>query len=54
MPNTLVSIMMVNNEIGTIHPIMSCSYCSQLRRLFHTDAVCTLGVPIDAVKDFKR
>ena len=48
----LVSIMMVNNEIGTIHPIKELAAIAKKRGvLFHTDAVQALGnVPID-VKD---
>ena len=49
----LVSIMMVNNEIGTIHPIKELAAIAKKHGvLFHTDAVQALGnVPID-VKDF--
>ena len=45
----LVSIMMVNNEIGTIHPIKELAAIAKERGvLFHTDAVQALGnVPID-------
>lgn len=48
----LVSIMMVNNEIGTIHPIKELADIAKKHGvLFHTDAVQALGnVPID-VKD---
>lgn len=48
----LVSIMMVNNEIGTIHPIKELAAIAKKHGvLFHTDAVQALGnVPID-VKD---
>lgn len=48
----LVSIMMVNNEIGTIHPIKELVAIAKKHGvLFHTDAVQALGnVPID-VKD---
>lgn len=48
----LVSIMMVNNEIGTIHPIKELAAVAKKHGvLFHTDAVQALGnVPID-VKD---
>lgn len=48
----LVSIMMVNNEIGTIHPIKELAAIAKKHGvLFHTDAVQSLGnVPID-VKD---
>lgn len=48
----LVSIMMVNNEIGTIHPIKELTAIAKKHGvLFHTDAVQALGnVPID-VKD---
>ena len=49
----LVSIMMVNNEIGTIHPIKELAAIAKKHGvLFHTDAVQALGnVPLD-VKDF--
>lgn len=48
----LVSIMMINNEIGTIHPIKELAAIAKKHGvLFHTDAVQALGnVPID-VKD---
>ena len=48
----LVSIMMVNNEIGTIHPIKELAAIAKKHGvLFHTDAVQALGnVPID-IKD---
>ena len=48
----LVSIMMANNEIGTIEPIKELAAVAKERGvLFHTDAVQALGnVPID-VKD---
>ena len=48
----LVSIMMVNNEIGTIHPIKELAAIAKKHGvLFHTDAVQALGnIPID-VKD---
>ena len=48
----LVSIMMVNNEIGTIHTIKELAAIAKKHGvLFHTDAVQALGnVPID-VKD---
>lgn len=48
----LASIMMVNNEIGTVHPIKELAAIAKNRGvLFHTDAVQALGnVPID-VKD---
>ena len=48
----LVSIMMVNNEIGTIHPIKELAAIAKKHGvLFHTDAVQAVGnVPIE-VKD---
>lgn len=48
----LISIMMVNNEIGTIQPIKEIAQIAKKHRItFHTDAVQALGnVPID-VKD---
>lgn len=46
----LVSIMMVNNEIGTIQPIRElCEIAHQNGSLFHTDAVQAVGhLPINA------
>ena len=48
----LVSIMMVNNEVGTIQPIKELAAIAKAHRvLFHTDTVQALGnIPID-VKD---
>lgn len=48
----LISIMFVNNEIGTIEPIKElCEVAKKHKIIFHTDAVQALGnVPID-VKD---
>lgn len=48
----LISVMMVNNEIGTIQPIKEIAKIAKAHKiLFHTDAVQALGnVPID-VKD---
>lgn len=45
----LVSVMMVNNEIGTIEPIYElCEMTHQNGALFHTDAVQAVGhIPID-------
>lgn len=50
-PDTiLVSVMMVNNEVGTIQPIREiAAICKQKGVLFHTDAVQAAGhLPIDA------
>lgn len=51
---TLVSVMMANNEIGTIQPIARIgAICREKKVLFHTDAVQAAGsVPID-VKDLQ-
>ena len=48
----LISIMMVNNEIGTVQPIKELAAVAKAHKIvFHTDAVQALGnVPID-VKD---
>lgn len=45
----LVSVMMVNNEVGTVEPIRELAEITKRRNvLFHTDAVQALGnVPID-------
>lgn len=45
----LVSVMMANNEIGTIQPVEAISaICRKHKVLFHTDAVQALGaIPID-------
>lgn len=47
--STLVSIMLVNNEIGTIEPIKELAAIAHAHKaLFHTDAVQALGhIPID-------
>ncbi|MCR4667861.1 MAG: cysteine desulfurase NifS [Clostridia bacterium] len=48
----LISVMLVNNEIGTVHPVKKIAEIAHSKGiLFHTDAVQGLGnVPID-VKD---
>lgn len=48
----LISVMMVNNEVGTVEPIKELAEIARKHKvLFHTDAVQALGnVPID-VKD---
>jgi len=45
----LVTVMMVNNEIGTINPIAEiAAVCAQKGVLFHTDAVQAVGhIPVD-------
>ena len=45
----LVSVMMVNNEIGTIQPIKElCAITHQYGALFHTDCVQAMGhIPVD-------
>ncbi len=47
--STLVSVMLVNNEIGTIEPIKElAAVAHEHRALFHTDAVQAVGhIPID-------
>lgn len=51
-PTKLVSVMMVNNEIGTIEPICELATITHNRgALFHTDAVQAVGhIPIDVRK----
>ncbi len=46
----LVSIMMANNETGTIQPIVELAGCARMRGvLFHTDAVQAIGkIPVSA------
>jgi cysteine desulfurase len=54
-PNTkLVSVMLANNEIGTIQPIAEIGKCLHERDiLFHTDAVQAIGhIPVN-VNDFR-
>jgi cysteine desulfurase len=48
----LVSIMMANNEIGTIQPIEAISQvCREKRIIFHTDAVAAAGnIPVDVTE----
>lgn len=50
----LVTIMMANNEIGTIQPVKEIGeLCRERRVLFHTDAVQAVGhIPVD-VKELK-
>ena len=49
----LVTIMYVNNEIGTIQPVREIgALCREKGVLFHTDAVQAVGhIPVDVVKD---
>jgi len=46
---TLVTLMLANNEIGTVHPIAEIgAVCRERRVLFHTDAVQGFGkIPFD-------
>ena len=48
----LISIMLVNNELGTIQPVSKIGACAHERGiLFHTDAVAAYGhIPIDVRK----
>lgn len=53
-PDTcLVSVMYVNNEVGTIQPVREIgALCRERGILFHTDAVQAVGhIPVDAVRD---
>jgi len=52
-PTRLVSVMLVNNEIGTIQPVKElCAIAHAYGAVFHTDAVQALGhIPVD-VRDF--
>lgn len=51
-PVALVSVMMANNEIGTIEPIQTlCNIAHANGSLFHTDAVQAIGhIPVDVKK----
>lgn len=43
-PQNIISVMMANNEIGTIQPIQNIAiYCLSKRMLFHTDATAAVG-----------
>lgn len=46
---TLVSVMMANNEVGTIEPVAELGrICREKKVLFHTDAVQAIGhIPVD-------
>ncbi len=55
---TLVSLMHANNEIGTMHPIISIGeLCKKYKALFHSDTVQTVGhyrldlqkIPVDMI-----
>lgn len=48
----LISIMLANNELGTLQPVMGIGKCAHERGiLFHTDAVAAYGhIPIDVKK----
>ncbi len=49
----LVSIQMVNNEVGTIQPLQAISeFCATKEIVFHTDAVQAIGAcPVDVEKN---
>ncbi len=51
-PAALVSVMLANNEIGTIQPIEKlCKAAHEYGALFHTDAVQAIGsIPVDVKK----
>ena len=52
--STLVSVMLANNEIGTIQPIAELSKVArEYGARFHTDAVQAVGhIPIDVIYAF--
>ena len=53
---TLVSLMLINNEIGNILPAdLVCALCNKYNALFHSDTVQVVGhYPLDLQKNANR